>query len=429
MASFNYYLKDGKSRTSTPIYLLFDDSVNRCKLYVHQSIHPKDWNTEKQEARKSLQGFSDFNSKLKKCLAKCEEIHTSLTKEGKFTVELLKQQFKAYLDELNNRKRESNKGASKSFENLYDFGKFFLENVNTSVEGRMKRPATNSNYLQTLRLLKEFEEKKRRKITFERVTLDFYHDFVEYLTKEKQFATNTIGKHIKRLKMFLNEATERGINTKFDYKSRRFKVPIETVETIYLTEDELLQIYKHDFSYNRRLEQTRDLFLIGCYTGLRFSDFSQLTTDNINNEEIRVTTQKTGERVVIPIHWTVRNILDKYASTAKGLPRPISNQKMNEYLKEIGRIAGLNSSVIATKTKGGLRTSQTVSKCDLITTHTARRSFATNLYLSGFPSISIMKITGHSTEKSFMRYIRVSQEENATMLREHWRLTHKLKAV
>lgn len=423
MASYNYYLKDSKSKTVTPIYLLFDDGVNRCKLYVQQSVTPKDWNAEKQEARKSLQGFSDFNFKLNKIRAKCEALHTELTKEGKFTVEILKVKFKTYLDELNNRKKQNTTGENKTFENLSDFAKHYIDSVE-----KTKNSNTILHNRQTLRLLKEFETEKRRKVTFERVNLDFYNDFVEFLTGKK-LSPNTIGKHIRNLKLFLNEATERGINTKFDYKSKRFKALSEKVETIYLTEEELERIYEHDFSNSQRLERTRDLFLVGCYTGLRFSDFSQLKPEHFGEGEITIRTQKTNETVVIPIHPIVRDILKKYSHTAKSLPRPLSNQKMNEYLKEIGKVVGIDEKILRSKTKGGLRAQTTVSKFDLMTTHTARRSFATNLYLSGFPSISIMKITGHKTEKAFMSYIRISQEENAKRLSEHWNKNIKLKVV
>lgn len=424
MASYNFYLKDGKSKGETPIYLLFDDGVNRSKLYIQQSIKPKDWNSEKWEARKSYSGFSDFNGKLSKIQTKCKELHTSLTKEGKFSVDSLKEKFKTYLDELNNRKKENTSGENKSFDTLSGFAKFYID----SVKGAKKNNTVLHNN-QTLTLLKEFESTKNKKVTFERVNLDFYNDFVEYLTRIKKYSPNTIGKHIANIKLFMNEATERGFNTKFDYKSKRFKTTSETVESIYLTEEELLKIYRHDFSKSKKLEKTRDLFIIGCFTGLRFSDFSQLRIENIKDEQINVKTQKTGERVVIPIHWTVKEILNKYSETLTGLPRPISNQKMNEYLKDIGEKVELNEKIFLTTTKGGFKVQTSVAKHDLMTTHTARRSFATNLFLNGFPPISIMKITGHKTEKSFMKYIKISQEENAKLLRLHWSANSQLKVV
>ena len=120
--------------------------------------------------------------------------------------------------------------------------------------------------------------------------------------------------------------------------------------------------------------------------------------------------------VVIPIHSFVREIINKYGGE---LPPAISNQKMNQYLKEIVELAGIDTTNKIAITKGGITVTELFKKFELVTTHTARRSFATNAYLSDVPTISIMKITGHTTEISFMRYIRISQQDNANKLVSH----------
>jgi integrase len=132
-------------------------------------------------------------------------------------------------------------------------------------------------------------------------------------------------------------------------------------------------------------------------------------------------TQKTGETVVIPIHSHVEAIMSRYeAKTPNSLPTPMSNQKMNDYLKELGELAGIAETINQTFTKGGKKVAVNYPKYELITTHTARRSFATNQYLAGFPSISIMKLTGHRTEKAFMKYIKVTPKEHAQNLKRLW---------
>jgi integrase len=419
MASFNYYLKDASAKDEQPVYLRYNDrgAIN-LKFYIGQKIKPKFWDSGDQVARRNFDGYADFNSILTERKGQLEQLCRQLqATDGKIDIEILKERFNGLLGR--------NEGKEKiDFKTLYDFAKHYIESVKSA-----KAANTILHNNQTLNLLKNFQDAKGKKITFDRVNLDFYNDFVEYLTKTKNYSPNTIGKHIANIKLFLNEATERGINTKFDFKSKRFKTTSEPVESIYLSEAELLKIYKHDFTNHKKLEHTRDLFIIGCFTGLRFSDFSQLKTENITDGQIKVKTQKTREMVVIPIHWTVKAILQKYAHTAKGLPRPFSNQKMNDYLKDVGEAVEINENVLHTHTKGGLKVQATTPKYNLMTTHTARRSFATNLFLSGFPAISIMKITGHKTEKSFMKYIRISQEENAKLLQLHWNKEVKLKAV
>lgn len=215
--------------------------------------------------------------------------------------------------------------------------------------------------------------------------------------------------------------TDRGINQKLDFKSKRFKVTTEDTESIYLNEAEIQKLNDLSLKDKIKLERVRDLFIVGCYTGLRFSDFTQIKAENIKDGYFNIRTQKTDEFVSIPIHPMVKAIMMKYENEyLNSLPPSISNQKMNEHLKKIGEMAELNDYVITSQTKGTLRVETKSKKYELITTHTARRSFATNLYLSGFPAISIMKITGHKTEKAFLRYIKMKPQENAMKLKKFW---------
>ena len=192
----------------------------------------------------------------------------------------------------------------------------------------------------------------------------------------------------------MNEAVGRKLTTNLQFKNKRFR-----------NEKEINRLYALDLANNSRLEKVRDLFIIACDTGLRFSDLIELRNENIinNGSVIRIRTQKTGEVVIIPLKGKVKEILKKYEGIP---PQAISNQKMNEYLKELGEMAELIEDVVISLTKGGTRQTETFKKFELITTHTARRSFATNAYLQNVPTISIMKITGHTTAKSFLKYIK-----------------------
>ena len=240
-------------------------------------------------------------------------------------------------------------------------------------------------------------------------------------------STNTIGKHIQIIKLVLHEATDRGLNTNLSFKSKRFVTIREESDSIFLSETEISELEALDLSSNKRLENVRDLFLIGCCTGLRYSDYSILQPEQIKNGFIEITQTKTGQRVTIPVHSTVERIIAKYNGV---MPRSLSNQKTNQYLKEIGeQLPSLNKSESITFTKGGLKVIENCMKWELLTSHTARRSFATNQYLAGFPTITIMAITGHRTERSFMRYIKLSSNEHANLLKLLWVERAKLKAV
>ncbi len=159
----------------------------------------------------------------------------------------------------------------------------------------------------------------------------------------------------------------------------------------------------------------RDRFIIGAFTGLRVSDFGRLSEANIGSETIRIKTAKTGAVVVIPIHPYVRGIIQNGFDASV----QVSDQKMNKHLKELAKMAGIDEEVTINKNVGGVNEQRIYKKYELVCTHTARRSFATNAYKSGVPTIAIMKITGHTKESTFLRYIKVSAEENAEMLMEH----------
>jgi integrase len=169
------------------------------------------------------------------------------------------------------------------------------------------------------------------------------------------------------------------------------------------------------------LDKVRDLFLIGANTGLRFSDFTTIKPHNLkkvaNGYDLEIIQFKGKAKVVIPVNDTLLAILDKYSNV---LPKPISNQKLNNYLKEVAKLVPqLQALVTIVFVKGGKEYEETTPKWERVTTHTGRRSFATNAYKRGKPTLAIMAITGHRTEKAFMKYIKASKSEHAEMMRKH----------
>jgi len=230
------------------------------------------------------------------------------------------------------------------------------------------------------------------------------------------------------------DGTKQHENT--DYHHRKFIKETEPADTVYLSSDELKQIQAAEINYQtvslihpdlskkhidkkiKAIERTRSFFMIGCYTALRISDFSRLERFNIGDKYIRIKPKKgthKNDDVVIPIHPVISGIL----ASGFDISKKMSDQRFNEHLKELCQLAGICELVTTVRTEGGRQVSRTVEKWTLVSSHTARRSGATNMAIAGIPLISIMKITGHSTEKSLLRYIRISQEENARLLAEH----------
>jgi len=409
MPQAKFVLKEPNSTEGTLIYLFFNYSNQRLKYSTGEKINPKFWNTKKQRVKETIQfpEYGEFNQKLNNIETAVNNTYRRLgnDKVTFISPDLLR-------DELN-------KELSKK-EGLKKIG--LIEWMEQEIE-IMKQDQKNGSiqvYNALIKHLNAFSKSRRYKLSFESITIDFYEQFKDYLLNEKKLLTNTFGKQIKTLKTFLNVATEKGVNTNMAYKGRLFKAPQENIDHTYLTTNELDTLYSTDLTKKPHLDRVRDLFLIGCHTGLRFSDFIQLKKENLEQTNqgyfFNVKTYKTSERVVIPVKAVVKTIWDKYGGN---LPRAISNQKMNEYVKEVVKEAKISHTVIIKKTSGTELRETIRPKHDVVSTHTARRSFATNAFLSGIPAISIMKFTGHRTESSFMKYIKVSQERNAQLLSDH----------
>jgi site-specific recombinase XerD len=209
----------------------------------------------------------------------------------------------------------------------------FAENV---LEASARKENTKRAVRQMIRNLREFKEQTGRSLHFDAIDLDFYDAYLEF-AKGKEYSQNSIGGHIKNIKVFMREAFERGLTKNTFYQSKRFKKLQEESISIYLSKEELRKLEELNLSNTLRLDRVRDMFLVRCYTGLRFSDLSQLKIENIQKGKrvIKVRTQKTDETVVIPIGSVVNKLIDKY----EGHFPVISNDKMNEYLKELGQKA------------------------------------------------------------------------------------------
>lgn len=411
MAKLKFYLKEPKKESKTSIYFLFNYGAfeiikgkkryKPLKYYIDESIEPKHWNKEEERVRRSYRQHPEFNVRLQKVKDIVFDTYRKLLNDG---IEVNNDLLKSELDKIFKPEEE----AKKQME-FIEFFEYYMETSDHAYN-------TTKTYKQALRDLKEYEQSKNTKLTFEKVDIDFHNNFIKYLQTKHNFSPNTIGQRIKVIKTVLRASHERGLHNNTDYQKKAFEKPREETTAIYLNDKELLRLYNLDLSGNKRLDNVRDWFLIGAYTGLRYSDLAKLSKENIKGDTLEIKTQKTGQTVIIPIHTIIKKILRKHKNK---LPRLMSNQKFNEYIKEVCRLAEINEPIRIEETKGKLKLSKNEPKYNLVTAHTARRSFATNAYNSGIPSINIMLLTGHTTESSFLKYIKTTKGENANKLISH----------
>lgn len=370
-------------------------------FYTQKNIEEKFWDDKNQQVKRSFSGSDRLNIYLNKFKQKVENIVNDLLISGdEPTTNYVKSIYQSDKTEVEKKKQY----------NFFEYAAIYLMN------DKKISVSTRKSYRTVLNKLKEYEKYARVKLNWSSFDMDFYYDFFEFYTGIEGLTNNGFGKVIKNIKAIMNDATSNGYNTSFGFQHKNFKAIREDVNNIYLNEEELKEIIDLDLSGQSNLEQVRDLFIFGCYTGMRYSDFSQVKPEHIQGEIIRIKTQKTDEWVSIPLLPAVKNIMEKYKSRPNSLPKSCANQTMNRHIKEIGELAKINDSELKIRNKGKARIETLFNKYELICTHTARRSFATNMFKRGIPARVIMKITGHRTEKAFSSYIKITQDENAELM-------------
>ena len=418
----HFRLKPKDSNGQSIVYLQFIYQGRRLFYSFGQFVRPEDWNEKKQRVKNKLATTADGKFALNDLLDNLERIclktYTESLKDGIPEPEVLKEAMQGFINRNHTAKEEQ---ASKP--TLFSLAQRFI-NGEIKFRGKSKSVSSLKNYHAVTKHLREYQAYSKRVVDFDTINLDFFYSYVSFLEK-KGLGVNTIAKDIAILKVFMGEAVDLGYTENMLFRHKKFSYNEEETEQIYLNEDELALIQQAEIT-NKKLDRVRDLFLVGAWTGLRYSDFSNIQPEHIvkmdNDYFIKMVTQKTKELVIIPCNPIVLDIFKKYETNANMLPRAMSNQKFNDYIKEVCALTGLTE-------KGRLAKYPELPLCDLVSSHTARRSFATNHYLQGFPPIDLMKITGHKTERSFLKYIRVSKLDTAKRLNEHIKLNWKNKLI
>jgi integrase len=378
-------------------------------------ITPDKWNFKKQDADNvSIHEFLYGNKERAGLKATIQAGYNDYLASHKNTAPSI-EEMKGIVDQAIN----PTKYTATAPKDLIAFFERYIEELPTRYNDKKKSfvsPFTVKRQRSTLATLKEF----RQTLPVHTINADFFADFSKFLRIDKNYSVNTRGTHIKIVKTVIRQYNDTYQPERPIHIPKTFKTITEKTNAISLDVPTL-----HEFAaleLNQTLNNVRDLFLIGCWTGLRFRDLSTLQPEHIGTDGITVKTHKTGQTVVIPILPELRTILNKYiVNNKQTLPRPLSNQRMNDYLKEIAaKIPPLHEKTTRDQTKDGIHI-DTVELWELVTMHTGRRTFATNMYNNGMPAALIMAITGHQTERQFFDYIRVTPDNSAKRLLELWK--------
>ncbi len=412
-----YFYLDANKKVKNPNRTIYcyvrDGRDNVIVINTKEKVNPKHWNKTTYRAITTGKGKMDGARELNQFL---DALETDIKKTIR---EIRSDNVTADFNEIKLKLLE--KFSGKATTDVFNALDKFIE-----VRRSDLTQSTLKKFSNIKKHLSDFEKSRKTKLTFGSMDLLFYDAFINFLIYDQKMNNNTAYKNISLLKTFFNWAYERGINNYEHF--RKFKKKEYDVDIITLSEEELNRIEQLDLSQNLRLDRTRDLFLFACYTGARFSDIENISRADIKNNVWYLRQVKTRNITEIPLIDRALEILAKYEKYEKALPT-ITNQKLNKYLKELGETAGINDPVRISEQRGNKVIEVEYPKFELITTHTARRTFITLSLTKGMSPQIIMSITGHRTYNAFKKYINLVTADKEKALKDTWEKKPELKLV
>ncbi|MBS1507009.1 MAG: tyrosine-type recombinase/integrase [Bacteroidetes bacterium] len=405
-----FYLRKDLKTNDGLLHVFMDISFNGTRIrkpVPGVKVKTNHWISDLQRVRKpgKNEGYNfcdEFNLKLDQLHATVTEIKKSvLVNDNKLSDQFI-------LDRLRN--------PNKIRIDRKDFWAIYQEYLDLSAT--MKARNTIKGITTAFKFLQKYCAVKKIKANFEEINQSFFEKFRKYAFEERSLGDNYFAKIISSLKAFMSWAHELNYHSNLAYK--KFRAAERETEVIYLTIDELFKLYRFPFA-SRKLAHVRDFYCFGCFTGLRFSDLIGLTRAHIKGDYIIKTIQKTQELDArIPLSLHAKEILAKYQDTAYETLPKISHQKFNDYIKECCRLAGIDSLVNKVRFSGGKRTDEAFPKWQLITSHTARKTFVTNSIILGMKEMVIRNITGHKKEENFKRYVKIADNVKKHEIENTW---------
>ena len=372
-----------------------------------EKIEPRLWDARVQQPKrtkvqKDQETINSINLQLNRYL----EVYQQLNNHFRSTDQVLtKQVLKAEFDQR-----------FKNIRSIQGFWEHYAAFCELNHRLGKWQPSTCQRYSVLKNLLLAFED-INGSLSLDKINNHWYADFKHFCEQNKKHQVNTFGRNLGLLKTFLRYCFEEGFTKNDQFK--KFKVKREVTYQEVLDMNEVKRIYAFDLSENKRLERVRDIFILGCLTGMRYSDYKRIKRENVVNDVIRIREVKDKSKTLeIPLSSWAKEILDKYDYN---LP-VISEQKFREYIKETARLVGFTEQVIKASRIGNAIKEESKRRCDLISTHTARRTFITIMKNKGVPDKVIMKITGHKSLSSFHRYYRPNDEDVSGFMNKVWNL-------
>lgn len=378
-------------------------------------------------------------------------VHRTIEVDGAYNKQILEEAIKTITnrDLLARQKeyKESVKVARPKENTLVAFTERYILECQT---GERLKHETNApisaSYIKNLKAFRnqilEFQKAKHKVLGLDDITMDFYKSFRQFFL-DKKYSPNTIARHIRDLKTLMRAACDEKLTANTEWQNRSFSAKSEDVDNIWLTDDQVQQMYALDITtydqakallenvkgideeyrkslqhalkrevYRINIMNARDIFIVGCLTGQRVSDYKRINVSMIEKlakagKFLNITQQKTGKKIYVPLDVRVEKILSRHGGR---LPK-MFDQHLNDHIKVVGLLCGWTHPAHIEQTRGGMTYDNGKKFYECIMTHTARRTFATSWYKKDVPLSAIMTITGHSSEAMLRRYLKLNDQE------------------
>lgn len=409
--NYTFKLKQPNGTKETLIYFrsFFNNESKNFIYSTGEKIKPTEWDFEGRQPN-DLNGRtkrSEIHRSVKMQLDRYSSFFTEIVNRYKnineeLTIDILKQRFDEKFKKIT---------VKSDFFRIYQE---FLDEKENDYTGNSISSSTLKRYKCNKNLLEDFESNSKVKISLGKFDNKLYNKFLKYCIEEKKHSANTLHRNVGLLKTFLLWA----LNKKYTYNNDfiAFKKPAKfTTDEIALNYEQVELIYNYNLSENKRLEKVRDLFVFGCTTGMRFGNYSTISRSDVDGNFIRVIDLKSkSKNLAIPLNSISKSILEKYDYN---LPS-ITNQKMNEYIKEVFKKLEFTDEIKKTMKYGDELVDQKAEFWTRISSHTARRSFITIMKNKRVPDKVIMSYTGHTSLEVFNAYYRPSEDDKINYMNE-----------
>ena len=389
---------------------------NEGKTFIYstgEKIHPADWDFQNKRPL-NLSGRkkeADLRRSIDTQLSRYSNFYIELCSRYKIINEILT------IDQVREEFNIEFKKVSKNTSDFFKVYELFLTYKREDNSDQANTTTTIKRYEYNKKLLEEFQRDKKYNLRFNTINREFYNVFISFCVQTKKHSANTLSRNVGLFKTFMNWAIFQKFTYNDEFKTfkniKRFKT-----DEIALTKEQVDEIYIYDLDNNEKLLRVRDLFIFGCSTGMRYGNYSKVKKNDIVDGMINVVDGKDKSKILsIPLNKYSRTILEKYDYQ---LPE-ISNQKFNDYLKELFQKMEYNEIIKKTMRYGNEIIETESAFSDRICSHTARRSFITIMKNEGVPDKVIMSYTGHKSIEVFNNYYRPNQDHRINFMNNVWK--------